>query len=75
MDVRIGVVHAGKELSVEFDGAVDDVVGLFDAALAGGAPILWIPDAKGRRVGVPADKLAYVEIDDGSGSKRVGFGR
>jgi hypothetical protein len=36
--------------------------------------MVWLTDAKGRRVGVALDKLAYVEVDSEEGSKRVGFG-
>jgi hypothetical protein len=76
MEVRIGVVYTPKELSVEVaDSSVDDVVKSVEKALEAKAPVLWMTDAKGRRVGVPSDKVAYVEIgpdDDGHG---VGFGK
>jgi hypothetical protein len=36
--------------------------------------MLWLTDRKGRRVGVPAAKLAYVEIGSASDERRVGFG-
>jgi hypothetical protein len=75
MDVSIGVVHTPKELSLEMDGAPDDVVKQVDAALGGGASVLWLTDNKGRRVGVAVEKIAYVEIAADDGHKRVGFGR
>jgi len=75
MEVRIGVLHTPKELSLELDGEVDDVVSLIDAAMTNGKPIVWFTDAKGRRVGTPIDKIAYVEIDGNGASKHVGFGR
>jgi hypothetical protein len=75
MELRIGVVHTVKELTLEFDGTAEDVIAQIDSALAGGAPVVWISDAKGRRIGAPADKIAYVEIDEDGSSKRVGFGR
>jgi DNA-binding MurR/RpiR family transcriptional regulator len=75
MELRIGVVHTAKELTVELDGGADDVIAQIDAALAGGASVVWITDTKGRRIGAPADKIAYIEIDEDGGSKRVGFGR
>ena len=53
----------------------DDVVATIDAALGAGSAVCWFTDAKGRRVGIPADKIAYVEIDEDGSSKRVGFGR
>jgi hypothetical protein len=35
--------------------------------------VLWLADAKGRRVGVPTEKLAYVEVGEEHPDKRVGF--
>ena len=75
MDVRIGVVHTPKELSLEVDGDdADEVVKTFEAALGGKDPVVWLTDKDGRRVGVPTDKLAYVEVDQHGSAKRVGFG-
>jgi hypothetical protein len=37
--------------------------------------VLWLTDTKGRRVGVPTDKLAYVELGEDNAAKRVGFGK
>ena len=72
MDVTIGVLHTGKELSIEMDGSPDDVVKQVDAAVGGGASVLWLTDTKGRRVGVAVEKLAYVEIGHGT-LGQVGF--
>ncbi len=36
--------------------------------------MLWLTDAKGRRVGIPTDKLAYVEIAGPDADRKVGFG-
>jgi DNA-binding MurR/RpiR family transcriptional regulator len=75
MELRIGVVHTPKELSVELDGTADEIVATIDDAVKGGAAIVWITDSKGRRLGIPADKIAYVEVDEDGANKRVGFGR
>jgi hypothetical protein len=75
MELRIGVVRTPKELSLELDGTADEVVGTIDKAMAGGSGVIWFTDTKGRRVGVPADRIAYVEIDEDGANKRVGFGR
>ena len=75
MELRIGVVHTAKELSVDVDGSVDDLVAAIDAALGEGRPVVWVTDTKGRRVGVAADKLAYLEIDASGDTRHVGFGR
>ncbi|MGH8999955.1 MAG: DUF3107 domain-containing protein [Acidimicrobiia bacterium] len=74
MEVNIGVVYSPKELSIESDDTIDDVVAAVEAALTKGGPVLWLNDRKGRKVGVPADKVAYVEINEEDTTRRVGFG-
>ncbi len=74
MEVKIGVVYSAKELSVELDGKADEVVAMVEDVLKGGAPVLWLTDKKGRRVGVPTDKVAYIEVAEEDTTKRVGFG-
>ncbi|HKE99938.1 MAG TPA: DUF3107 domain-containing protein [Actinomycetes bacterium] len=74
MEVKLGVIYSPKELLVETDKSPDEIAGAVDTAIGGKARLLWLTDAKGRRVGVPTDKLAYVEIGEEDGAKRVGFG-
>jgi hypothetical protein len=73
MEVRIGVQHAARELVIESDQSQDDVTAAVAAALAGDTGLLALTDESGRRVVVPSDKLAYVEIGEPE-SRRVGFG-
>lgn len=74
MEVKIGVVYTTKEIIVDLDEKFDAVVGSIEAALKdGGGPVLWLTDRKGRRVGVPVDKVAYIEVGDEE-NKKVGFG-
>jgi hypothetical protein len=75
MEVKIGVVYTPKELSVESEGEADELVAQLEKALKAGEPLVWLTDTKGRRVGIPADKIAYVEIATDDAAKRVGFGR
>jgi len=75
MDVKIGVVYTPKELIMELDGGADEVKAAIDAALAKKEPLVWLTDSKGRRFGVPVDKIAYVEIGSDDASHKVGFGR
>jgi hypothetical protein len=53
------------------------VVKVIDAALGEGSPraMVWLTDVKGRRIGTPADKIAYIEIDEEGSTQHVGFGR
>ena len=75
MEIHIGVVHTPKELSLELDGTADEIVGTIDKALANGTAIVWVTDTKGRRIGIPAERIAYIELDEDADNKRVGFGR
>jgi hypothetical protein len=75
MDVKIGVVYTPKELVMELEGGADELRATIDAAVANNAPLVWLTDTKGRRFGVPVDKIAYVEIGGDDSSHKVGFGR
>ena len=74
MEIRIGVLHSLKELELEVEGQPDDISKAFDDALKKEDGVLWLTDSKGRRVGVPAERIAYLEIEADHGAKRVGFG-
>ena len=75
MDVRIGLTQTPKELEVQLDDDADaaSLREQVDAALAAGST-LWLTDRRGRQVGVPAAKLAYVEIGSPDDARRIGFG-
>jgi hypothetical protein len=75
MEVRIGVVYSAKELTIELDGSPEQIVAHVEKALAEAAHLLWLHDDRGRRIGVPLDKIAYVEIAQDDETRRVGFGR
>ncbi len=74
MEIRIGVIHTPKELTLETTADPDSVVSSIEAAVAAGSSFLWLEDGKGRKVGVPADKVAYVEVITDDDSRKVGFG-
>jgi hypothetical protein len=73
MEVKLGVTYSPKELVVEVDQSPDDVASLVEEAVAGKSKVLWLSDTRGRRVGVPTEKLAYVEVGEEHPDKRVGF--
>jgi hypothetical protein len=75
VDVRIGIVQTAKELEVELSEDVDrdKLLREIEAALADDA-VLWLTDRRGRRVGVPVAKVAYVEVGAPTPERRVGFG-
>lgn len=73
MEVKIGVTHANREISLESSQSADDVQKAILDALSDSKSLLMLSDDKGRTVYVPAEKLAYVEIVGETG-RRVGFG-
>jgi hypothetical protein len=76
VDLRIGVTQAPRELSIELaeDTDRDDLKSRVEAALAGASDVLWVTDKRGKDVGIPAAKIAYVEIGSSDGDRRIGFG-
>jgi hypothetical protein len=74
MEVRIGVVYTARELVVETDDSADAVSNAISSALVNGEAMLWLTDTKGRRVGVPVEKIAFVEVAADAGGRKVGFG-
>jgi hypothetical protein len=60
LEVRIGVTYTPKEIEIE-------------DAISNEGRVLWLTDRRGRSVGVPSSKLAYVEIGADTHERRVGF--
>ena len=72
MEIKIGVQQTAREIVLESEQSPDEIDAAVRAALADGG-VLALEDDKGRRVLVPAERLAYVEISPAT-SRRVGFG-
>ena len=75
VDIRIGIVQSMKEIEIDLaeDADRDAIVAQVEASLGSDA-MLWLTDRKGRRVGVPASRVAYIEFGVPSSERRVGFG-
>ncbi|MEU5597071.1 DUF3107 domain-containing protein [Streptomyces sp. NPDC020298] len=73
MEVKIGVQHAPREIVLESGQSAEEVERVVAEALAGKTPLLSLEDEKGRKVLVPSDRLAYVELGEPS-VRKVGFG-
>jgi hypothetical protein len=72
VEVKIGVQFASRELVLESAQTPAEVEATVTEALSGRNGTLSLVDDKGRRVIVPVDKLAYVEIAE-SAPRVVGF--
>ncbi|MBD0736234.1 DUF3107 domain-containing protein [Streptomyces sp. NPDC088197] len=73
MEVKIGVQHAPREINIESAQSVAEVEQAVADALSGASKLLSLTDEHGRKVLIPADRLAYVEIGEPS-ARKVGFG-
>jgi hypothetical protein len=73
VEVKIGVQYAPREIVLETSASPDDVEKLLHEALKADFGLLTLVDEKGRKVFIPAEKIAYVELGEPEG-RRVGFG-
>lgn len=72
MEIRIGIVNTGRELSFETNTSADEVRAQVAGALEQNASHLSFIDAKGSSYIVPTANLAYIELGTEE-SRRVGF--
>ena len=72
MEVKIGVQFAPRELVLESAQTPAQVEAAVTDALSGRGGTLNLVDEKGRRVIVPIDKVAYIEIAEAT-TRSVGF--
>ncbi len=75
MEVRIGIVQSMKEIEVLLPEDVKREKVMEDIQTALSAEtVLWLTDRKGRSVGIPARRIAYVELGSPASERIVGFG-
>ncbi|NNN16518.1 MAG: DUF3107 domain-containing protein [Acidimicrobiaceae bacterium] len=76
MDIRLGISDSPKELVLEApEGeSQESIEKMVTEALSKSDSILWLTDKKGKRVGIPSSRIAYVEIGPAKEERRVGFG-
>lgn len=71
MEIKIGIQSAPRELLVETESAADEIEAALTAAIAEDG-VFVVTDAKGGKILVPGDKIAYIELGS-SETRRVGF--
>ncbi|CAM4123548.1 DUF3107 domain-containing protein [Helcobacillus massiliensis] len=71
MELRIGVQHSPREITVESEKSAEDLTALIETAVAESS-LLRLEDPKGRVVLVPGAKIAYVDLSTEE-PRRVGF--
>ena len=68
VDVRIGVQHSPRELSLETTETKEAILQAFKDA-ASGDGLLALSDDRGRSVVVPVEKVSYLEFSGESGRR------
>ncbi len=71
MEVKIGIQNAAREIVIDSSESMDAIEKQVADAV-GSDGVLSLADSRGRRILVPAARLAYVEIGGGV-SGAVGF--
>ncbi|MFV2039586.1 MAG: DUF3107 domain-containing protein [Acidimicrobiales bacterium] len=75
MIVRIGVSDTPKELEVEMDDdAVAQIKADVESVMTEAEGVLWLTDRHGRQIGVPAARIAYVDLGEPGSGPKIGFG-
>ncbi len=72
MEVKVGVLHTAREIVLDSPQTPEEVEQLVAAALKSVDGQLVLTDDRGRKVIVPANLVAYVDIAQ-SDVRRVGF--
>jgi hypothetical protein len=72
VEVKIGVQFAQRELVIDTELSGDEIAAEVSKALTGEGGVLSLADSRGRRILVPSEKLAYVELGTPSPGQ-VGF--
>ena len=76
MEIRIGVSQSIKEIDLDLgDVDRDKIMADITKTLADETAILWLTDKKGKTIGVPSAKVAYIEIGAQAEERKVGFAR
>lgn len=72
MEVKVGIQHIARELTVDTDQTAEQVEEAFTQALANDA-LFTLVDARGGRTLVRAASVAYLDLGK-ENPRRVGFG-
>ena len=72
MEVKIGIQHVQREITVDTDDSAAAVEAALAQALESGG-VLTMSDARGRKVLIPVSGIAYLDLGQ-EHTRPVGFG-
>lgn len=76
MEIKVGIQHVNREVVLEVTQSAAEIEEAVAKALEATDPkvaVLTLVDERGRKVLIPSDKIAYIDIGEENG-RRVGFG-
>lgn len=71
MKVRIAVAESSKVVELEVDDLPEFKKTM--AATVEAGDVFWTTDTKGREVGIPSGRIAFVEVESENAEVAVGF--
>ncbi len=72
MEIKIGIHNVTREVTIDVDLTIDQVVAAYAEAQATGSP-LRLTDLSGRQMLIPATGIGYIEFGQ-EHARHVGFG-
>ncbi|MGI8516921.1 MAG: DUF3107 family protein [Acidimicrobiia bacterium] len=74
MLVKVGIAESSRVIEIETEDP-EAFRATIEEAFSQARSVMWFEDTKRRLVGVPVPRLAYVEIEQEVGVRKIGFGR
>ncbi len=72
MEIKVGIQHVSREIVVETTESAADIEASLATALSD-ETFFTVTDERGRKVLIPAAKIAYVDLGE-ENARHVGFG-
>ncbi len=72
MEVKIGITDIPREVTIDTTASPDELTAMLREAVQGSS-LFELADEKGRRVLIPGNRIAYLDLGSPS-SRTVGFG-
>ena len=72
MEIKVGIQHVNREIVVETTESAADIQASLATALSD-ETFFTVTDERGRKVLIPAAKIAYVDLGE-ENARKVGFG-
>jgi hypothetical protein len=72
VEIKVGIQHVNREIVVDAAESAKDIESSLAGALRDGK-LFALTDERGRKVLIPADRIAYLDIGE-ENARHVGFG-